>query len=139
MSRRMPQLRTALPAAQAGLSLATAVFVITVMALLAALIFQLVRNNAQTTEEEVLLVRAFYAAESGVQFELNKVFPPDGSGGGCPVAESDYDFADAGLNACTAHVRCNALPVVDVPYTTYTLKSTGTCGDVSRTIQVRAQ
>jgi MSHA biogenesis protein MshP len=137
MKRCQNAMMGALARAQRGFSLATALFVITVMALLAVMIFQLVRNNAETTQEEILLVRAFYAAESGIQFELNKVFPPDGSGGGCPVAASDYNFGDEGLNACSAHVECTGLVVSGDTY--YTVESTGSCGDVSRTIQVRAQ
>ncbi len=137
ISRRVSQLRVALPAAQAGLSLATAIFVITVMALLAALIFQLVRNNAETTQEEILLVRAFYAAESGVQLELNKIFPPDGAPNVCAAGPNAYAFEDEGLNACAAETFCTPLVVDGDTY--YTVRSTGTCGDVSRTIQVRAQ
>lgn len=136
-SAPLARLPAPMPAAQAGLSLATAIFVITVMALLAALIFQLVRNNAETTQEEILLVRAFYAAESGVQLELNKVFPPDGAAGSCAAGPNAYDFADEGLNGCAAETSCSALVVSAETY--YTVRSTGTCGDVSRTVQVRAQ
>src|SRR5690606_24624854 len=66
MSRRPPRAmartgRLALHR-QRGMGLATALFVITVMAVLAVLIAQLVRNNAQAAGEEFRLVRAFYAA-----------------------------------------------------------------------------
>ncbi len=124
---------------QHGLSLATALFVITIMALLAVMIFQLVRSNAETTQEEVLLIRSFYAAESGVQFGLNAVFPPDGSASSCPGVgmPTSYDLEEEGLNACAVEVTCSAVTVSAVNY--YTVESTGTCGSVSRTIQVRAQ
>ncbi len=123
---------------QQGLSLATALFVITVMALLAAMIFQLIRSNAETTQEEILLNRAFNAAETGVQFGLNEVFPPDGSASVCAgPTPTVYSLEQRGLNACEASVVCSSLVVSSETY--YTVKSTGTCGDVSRTIQVRAQ
>ncbi|HEY0961438.1 MAG TPA: hypothetical protein VGE69_03695 [Pseudomonadales bacterium] len=119
---------------QRGLSLATALFVITVMALLAVMIFQLVRSNAETTGEEVLLIRAFYAAESGVQFGLNSVFPPGAGTRSCPAT---FTLEEDGLAGCEAEVTCTSVTAEDVDY--HTITSTGTCGDVSRTIQVRAK
>ncbi|MDC0598557.1 hypothetical protein OAP18_01745 [Gammaproteobacteria bacterium] len=127
---------------QHGLGLATAIFVITVMAFLAVVINQLVQNNAETTEEEIQLIRSFYAAESGVQLGLNALFPPPASGvpSSCPASTSFMaPFTVNGLNTCTVVLECSGdtKSVGGVNY--YTLTSTGTCGDVSRTIQVRAQ
>lgn len=122
---------------QSGLSLATALFVITVMAFLAAAIFQIVRSNSESTQEEILLVRSFYAAQSGVQFGMNEVFPPDGSAANCPASFPQYEMEEEGLNVCTADVSCSSLAVGGNTY--YTLMSKGTCGGVSRTVQVRAQ
>lgn len=118
------------------MGLATALFVITVMAVLAALILQLVRNNSQTTTEQLELTRSFYAAESGVEMMLNKVMPPSGAMPNCP-ATTTYNMTVGGVNACSASVACAALTVSGDTY--YTVTSTGTCGNVSRTIQVRAQ
>lgn len=131
------------PRAQRGLGLATALFVITVMALLAVLITQLVRSNARSIEEELNLVRAFFAAQSGVEYGLNRAFPPDGSASQCPaVTNTTADFTPPaitapGLTQCTMDVECATLVVDTKKY--YTLTSTGTCGQVSRTVQVRAQ
>lgn len=122
---------------QHGLSLATALFVITVMALLAVMIFQLVRSNAETTGEEVLLIRSFYAAESGWQAGLNVVFPPAGGAPSCPATDPSYTFDEEGLENCTAEVTCTSVTVSGTEY--FTLASTGTCEGVSRTVQVRAQ
>lgn len=119
---------------QRGLSLATALFVITVMALLAVMIFQLVRSNAETTGEEVLLIRAFYAAESGVQFGLNAVFPPAAGARSCPAT---FTLEEEGLVGCEAVVTCTSVNAEGTDY--HTITSTGTCGEVSRTIQVRAK
>lgn len=142
----MSELKRSLPGTQRGLGLATALFVITVMALLAALIFQFIRNNAETTEEEISLVRAFYAAESGIQYGLIRVFPPNGAGTTCTAPLGD-NFAPApipfgvsgeGLASCSiTELGCQALEVSGETY--YTLTSTGTCNGVSRTIQVRAK
>ena len=138
-----------LPYKQAGLGLATAIFVITVMAFLAVIINQLVKNNAETTAEEMNLIRSFYAAESGVQLGLNDVFPPDGVASDGGAAFCPQDAVDTptvvllpkidveGLNECTASVKCYSQTRGARTY--YTIESTGSCGDVSRTIQVRAQ
>ena len=122
---------------QSGLSLATALFVITVMALLAVLITQLIRNNAETTQEEIQLIRAFYAAQSGVQYGLNRAFPPNGDMTACPATFTPPTITADGLNQCVVQVQCDVLTVSGDPY--YTITSQGTCGGVSRTVQVRAQ
>jgi hypothetical protein len=56
-----------------------------------------------------------------------------------PVEPVTYNFDEEGhgLNACKAEVTCTQVTVDSVDY--ITLRSKGTCGDVSRTIQVRAQ
>ena len=125
---------------QAGLSLATALFVITVMALLAAMIFQLIRSNAETTGEEVLLIRSFYAAQTGIEFGFNEISPPDAAPATSCTADityPDFELEVEGLQACKATVSCSPLVVNSATF--YTITSIGTCGEVSRTIQVRLQ
>jgi len=132
---------------QRGLGLPAAVFVITLLAVLAVAINALVSQNDAAFEEEVLLTRAFYAAESGAGFGLNALFPPaefpgyaSGAGalpGDCAVADDTYALVAPGLNACTAVVSCEVdATVADVDY--YTITSVGTCADVTRTVQVRS-
>lgn len=131
------------PGAQKGIGLATSLFIITIMALLAVLIVQLIRSNAQTTQEQVNLIRSYYAAQSGVEYGLNRAFPPDGSASQCPaVTYTGTTFTPStiladGMNQCSMEIVCDTLIVSGATY--YTLTSTGTCGDVSRTLQVRAQ
>lgn len=131
---------------QRGLGLPAAIFVITLLAVLAVAINALVAQNDAAFEEEVLLTRAFYAAESGAGFGLNALFPPEefpayasGAGaapGSCAVADGEYDLVAAGLNACSVSVSCTVDATVSgVDY--YTITSVGTCADVTRTVQVR--
>ncbi len=128
---------------QRGLGLPTAIFVITVMAFLAVAINQLVESNAQSAGEELLLIRAFYAAESGIQLGLNQTFPPvDPETGACPGLLPGPPlvvgpFTEQGLAGCSAQLVCETTEVDDSTY--YTLRSTGSCGAVRRTIQVRAR
>jgi len=129
---------------QRGVGLPAAIFVITLMSTIAVAISLLVSQNAATFEEEVRLTRAFYAAESGAGFAMNALFPPDefpryDTTATCPDNAGSpriYDFTADGLSLCSAEVSCSLDATVDgLEY--YTINSTGICGDVSRTVQVR--
>lgn len=132
---------------QRGVGLASALFVITVMALLAVLITQLVRSNAEAIGEELNLMRAYFAAQSGIEYGLNRAFPPDGDPSDCPAVSppavaataslGSLTFTEQGLSLCTAEIECGTLRVTGKNY--YTLTVTGSCGGVSRTLQVRAR
>jgi MSHA biogenesis protein MshP len=128
---------------QTGIGLPAAIFIITVMAVIAVAINVLVQENAETFEEEVNLARAFYAAESGAGFLMNRTFPPEeySTYGGSNCAARTYTFGDVpgqrtGLVQCTATVTCSTKTDGTKDY--HTIESTGSCGDVERTIQVRA-
>jgi MSHA biogenesis protein MshP len=130
-------------AKQRGVGLAAAIFIITVMAAIAAGVFALVDQNADTYAEEVNLARAFYAAESGAGFAMNTIFPPEdypaytATTPRCGITTT-YNFISDGLNQCSAVVSCSSITNGTSPVVTYsTIQSTGTCGDVSRTVQIR--
>jgi len=127
---------------QSGLGLPAAIFIITLMSVIAVAVNQLVSQNAQTFEEELNLTRAFYAAESGAGFVMNTVFPPEeystyATTSECVSIARNYDFVVAGLNQCSASVTCTPI-MLGTGTTKYaTIQSTGTCGDVERTVQIR--
>jgi len=123
-----------------GIGLPAAIFVITVMALIAVAVNQLVSQNTQTFEEEVNLTHAFYAAESGAGFAMNTIYPPEeysayATTAECAAGPRVYNFTVDGLNQCSASVTCTAIVISGTTYAT--IESSGTCGDVERTIQVR--
>lgn len=130
---------------QSGIGIPAAIFVITLLAILAVAINSLVLDNAETFQEEVLLTRAFYAAESGAGFAMNALFPPDEfplyqkDGGNTAVCDEGprlYTLQAEGLNACMVSVSCDTdATVAGVEY--YTITSAATCDDVTRTVQVR--
>ena len=123
---------------QAGVGLPAAIFVITVLVVIAFGVSQLVSQNAETFEEEINLTRAFYAAESGAGFAMNTLYPPEeypGYASGTCAASTSINFVSDGLNQCSATVTCNEITVGSKNYAT--IKSTGTCNNVERTIQVR--
>lgn len=127
---------------QTGIGLPAAIFVITLFAVIAVAINALVSQNAQTYEEEINLTRAFFAAESGAGFAMNGIYPPEEYSGyagttctGTSGSPINYTFTVDGLASCTADVYCTQISIGSNNY--LTIESEGTCGDVSRTIQVR--
>ena len=125
---------------QRGVGLAGAIFVITILAVIAVAINALVAQNAQTYEEEINLTRAFFAAESGAGFAMNTIFPPEeypgyGVTAECAAGPRVYAFEVAGLNACTATVSCSFMTVQSTNVAT--IQSQGSCGSVTRTVQIR--
>ncbi len=125
---------------QSGISLPAAIFAITLLTILAVAINEIVSQNAETYAEEISLTRAFYAAETGAGFAMNTIFPPDEYSGysvtaECAAGPRVYNFEVDGLNACTASVTCTLVTISGTNYAT--VESSGSCGDVERTIQVR--
>ena len=126
---------------QKGLGLPAAIFVITLLAIIAVAINSLLSQNASTFAEDVSYTRAFYAAESGANFGENHLFPPDdypnyGAGGACWGGTKTYTFEADGLNQCTADVTCETVTVSSTDY--FTVVSKGTCNGVSRAVQVQS-
>jgi len=126
---------------QRGIGIPAALFVITLLAILAVAVNSLVGQNADRYQEEVSLSRAFYAAESGAGFALNSIFPPEefpqyNGTAECAAGPREYEFTVEGLNECTASVSCTTDATVSgVDY--FTIKSEASCDGVTRTVQVR--
>lgn len=127
---------------QRGIGIPAALFVITLLAIIAVAINALLEQNSEAFEEEVSLTRAFFAAESGANFALNSLFPPEefpqyNATAECAAGPREYVFTIPGLNACTASVSCSLDATVSgVEY--YTIVSEGSCDGVTRKVQVRS-
>jgi len=112
---------------QRGSALMLALFVIIVVLLLGLTLVEILSTGNEAVSQEVLGTRAFTAANSGMQAELQKLFPLNNIAGSC-AAISNYDFSVVeGLTQCTAVVSCDDYATVD-SVTYYRLESTGTCG-----------
>ena len=125
---------------QAGIGIPAAIFVITLLAIIAVAVNQLVGQNAQVYEEELNLTRAFYAAETGAGFAMNTIYPPEeypayATTAECAAGPRVYNLSVDGINSCSASVACTLVTISGSNYAT--VESEGTCGDVTRTIQVR--
>ncbi|MEN9531400.1 MAG: hypothetical protein RIQ83_624 [Pseudomonadota bacterium] len=139
-----------------GSALMIALFVIVVMALLAAAMGRFLTDSSEKNTVEVRSVRALLAAQSGLEVALYRLFPnrtlAQPLPAGVCLATSTVSFAgNPGLVDCQAVVRCVAVPVTDngLVSTGYRLESVGTCGAsdidsanpdfaVSRTLMVEA-
>ncbi|MDO8907117.1 MAG: hypothetical protein Q7W55_01315 [Pseudohongiella sp.] len=126
---------------QKGVGLPAAIFVITLLSAIAGGISLLVSQNAETFEEEVMLTRAFYAAESGAGLALGVLFPTGSfpeyqARDACSTQPWQYEFSVDGLAQCKAEVSCALDATVDES-DYFTLTSVGRCDNISRTVQVR--
>lgn len=108
---------------QQGLGLVSAIFVITIMALLAAGISSLVVTGQQSYGQDILSVRAFLAAQSGAQLAAHAVLPPTGSGRCATITPT---LPAPGLAGCSVEASCASVAVASVTY--YSIRSTGQCG-----------
>lgn len=121
---------------QCGFSLPLAVFIITVLAVIGAVMVTLSQSGQQSTALEIQSIRAFYAAESGAQIGLHNIFPITGGSigaAGCTALTINQNFTAVGLQGCGATVSCTPQTVSGDTY--YLINSTGTCqlGGVSNT------
>ena len=113
----------------AGFGLPMAIFIITVMAFVAVAINNISEDGAKMTSVNALSMRAFYAAESGANIALNRMFTPGGGGNLCtssPIVNG-LNFSQAGLSQCAVTVACSIINPSG-PNIQYQLTSTGTCG-----------
>jgi len=112
---------------QQGSALVIAVFIIVVMALLAAVLARLLSGSSMTAVAEVSGQRALNAASSGVELYLAELF--SGNSTDCPdtILESS-EVTSYPLKYCEAEVRCRRLDLSSLNNTVhYRIKSTGRC------------
>jgi len=113
---------------QRGFSLPLAIFIITVLAVIGAVMVTLSQSGQQSTALEIQSIRAFYAAESGAQIGLHNIFPIAGGSigaAGCTALSINQPFSTIGLQGCNAAVNCTPQTVSGDTY--YIINSTGTC------------
>lgn len=139
-----------------GSALMIALFVIVVMALLAAAMGRFLVDSGEKNTVEVRSVRALLAAQSGLEIALYQLFPNR------PTSPSPLDRCEwvlsspvfngnSGLAGCEARISCVQLPVTYNGEVTngYRLLSVGSCGStdlgsanpdfaVSRTVTAEA-
>jgi MSHA biogenesis protein MshP len=126
---------------QQGVGLPATIFLIVILALIVLAMSDLTEDSNTGFAQDFESTRAFYAAESGAQIALNRVFV---GGTACNDALGYLDFDaggdNPGLNNCVAQLVCRVDAVAGTDYMTFT--STATCGSgldqATRSVQVRA-
>lgn len=122
-------------AKQRGFGLPVAIFVLVIMALLAAGLVQLSAVSNLAAAQEELSNRAFYAAESGASWAMASLFFDAGgtadksySDAACTAVggASTLNFSQPGLYTCSATVSCSAQTINLTGY--YSIQSVGRCG-----------
>ncbi len=108
--------------AQAGLGLISALFVITVLALLAAGMASLSVSSAQTHTQQIINIRAQSAADSALQiYQAQTVNTVQ-----CSEEPVKYQYDTAGLYDCAATVSCKSISYQTKNY--ITLSVNASCG-----------
>lgn len=146
-------------AEQQGSSLVIALFVIVILTLLGGVLMKVISTSSESFSQEIFGTRAYMAANSAMQAELQKLFPLNTPASGyCDTdINVQYDLQTsaatdiAGLYDCTAETNCENYYTDSDGIKYYRLTSTGKCGSAdmaeesnaiiksSRTIQVEAR
>ncbi|MDR7122116.1 pilus assembly PilX N-terminal domain-containing protein [Rheinheimera soli] len=131
---------------QQGSALVVAVFIIVVMLLLIGSLSKLLVSSTESVSYEVLGTRAFFAAQSGMEYGVKLLYPFGEVDSAVSVAACTGmaplllpDFDAAGLQSCSASISC--LPSASPEGTIhFLLSSTGRCDggsiQTSRTIEM---
>ena len=130
---------------QRGFLIPLALFILVGMGVLALTISRTSMQTQSSAIQEFTNIQAFYAAESGAQRGMQRLFfnanvTRSDVDGRCTGWNQTYNFTNDGLGACDARVNCTF--VIDAPNirSFYTITSVGSCGAhqyrAERTIQV---
>ena len=116
---------------QRGSAILIALFVIVIMALLAAAMGRFLVDSSEKHTVEVRGARALMAAQSGLEIALYRLYPNGQWQGQQCAASTSLSFTDAGLTGCQAIVTCNKVSVsaAGATQTAYDFSSEGRCGD----------
>lgn len=142
-------LRLSSGVSQSGSAMITAIFAITVLALLAVFLMRITWSQQDITTREVLSTRAWFAANSGSEWAMTRLFPlatdPANSSSATCSTSTTLTFTGDGLTGCSAHVTCNdnSFNADGKTVGFYLIESKGQCGNgqfsVSRMQEVWAK
>ncbi|BFM16964.1 hypothetical protein R50073_31470 [Maricurvus nonylphenolicus] len=115
-----------------------AIFIMVILGGVAITLTRFTSQAGNATVQEAISVASFYAAESGAQYAMNRLFYSTTAvptrtivDANCGVINgSSISFSAAGLNNCSADITCgitNDLPANTISF--YSITSTGQCGD----------
>jgi MSHA biogenesis protein MshP len=110
-----------------GFTLVSAVFIIVVVALLAAALVQIATTGRQISTLSLLGVRAHFAAASGMERAIQAALT-----GGCSAVPASFVLAGAAASGWTVSLGCAATAVAEGTdnYQVYALQATAARGAV---------
>ena len=121
-----------------------AMFVIVVCGLISAASLRMLSTTQLSNSFEIQSARAFFAAESGMQREMERLFPLGASASAsCAAATGgvswSMNFASSvdGFKNCSAAITCNDLSADGEIF--YRINSIGTCRNASRSLSMTAR
>lgn len=129
---------------QSGSMLVTAIFVLVVMAILGFAMIRLLAGASDAGVQQVLGLRAFNAAQSGLEAKVSEVFPLVNGGHDQDQCDGtlSHTFTNAGLEDCRVTAEC-AIAYEDTEVIYYRFTGTGQCQVdeyiTSRTLSVDAK
>lgn len=118
---------------QKGFLLPVAMIMIVGIGVMAIAISQIASQSSQSSVVEGLSIQAFYAAESGAQFAMNRLMFNTNSraqaDANCAAVNgSSLNFTANGLQACSTALSCSTNTVAGNPQSFYTIVSAASCG-----------
>lgn len=126
-----------------GSSLIIAFFIMIILILLGTALMKVLSTSSESTAQEVIGTRAYLAANSAMQLELQKLFPlndPNNLNGQCNSAPPAYDFSNIdGLSHCSAQTSCESYathPITGQIF--YRLTSIGKCASSALNVDSKA-
>ncbi len=125
---------------QQGSMLVISIFIIIVIAVLAASLSKILSSSADSVATEVYSSKAYYAAESGMESAIYRVLRTTLKCDQFP-AETGLTFdvaGSTGLENCTVNMTCQEI-VIDADNSQFYLTSTATCGTNNMVSQHRIE
>jgi len=110
---------------QTGVSLPAMIIFVVAIAVISAALVKLTAVGNVTIGYEMVNTRSFFAAESGLQNQLSRIFPL--TGGAATCATLNLTYTTANLTGCTATVTCTGPTTIESDVF-YVLNSTSSCG-----------
>lgn len=115
-----------------GFLIPVAAILVVGIGVLALAISRMTSQAGQSSIIEGISAQAFYAAESGAQYGMNRlmfnVSDRTVSDANCGSLGTTLNFSATGLAACSATISCSVGSVGGDPRSFYTIRSEGACG-----------
>ena len=138
---------------QQGFTIMTVIFIIVVLSLMGAYVVGLFGLTRATNTLALQGIRAYYAAQSGIEWSLNRISTlsggvytcPSGSAATCPTGytgtANTLNLTQSGVSGFTVTVTCCKKAVSEGPtsYNTFQLSSKSEYGTVGSTDYVSRQ